>query len=121
MPSGLIGAWRLVSLEEQGRRVDCGGLLVFTADGHMSVQISYRDAQPDAPPGGVQYAKGDYEASFGTYDVDEAAHVFTFRVEGALVRTLVGRQLRRVFELSSRQLILTPANPTEDWKLVWER
>lgn len=121
MGNPLIGAWHLVALQEQGRAVACSGLLVFTADGHMSVQIMYRDAQPEAPAGQVQYAKGDYEASFGRYELDEAAHTFTFQVEGALVRALVGKRLARVFALSDRQLILTPPNPVEDWRLVWER
>ena len=36
----LIGAWRLVWLEERGadgkiRRADCTGLLVYSRDGHM--------------------------------------------------------------------------------------
>jgi len=36
----------------------------------------------------VQYAQGGYEASFGSYEIDERAHNFTYHVEGALVRTL---------------------------------
>jgi len=34
----------------------------------------------------VQYAQGGYEASFGTYEIDESAHTFTYHVDGALVR-----------------------------------
>ncbi len=39
-----VGAWRLASLEAQGadgkvHRSDSTGLLVFTRDGHMSVQV----------------------------------------------------------------------------------
>ena len=45
-----IGAWRLASLEEEGadgnvHRADCTGLLVYAPDGHMSVQVMYRDQQ----------------------------------------------------------------------------
>jgi hypothetical protein len=40
----LSGAWRLAWLEEEGadgniHRADCTGLLVYTRDGHMSVQV----------------------------------------------------------------------------------
>ena len=45
-----VGAWRLDSLEEEGadgkiHRADCTGLLVYTRDGHMSVQVMYRNPQ----------------------------------------------------------------------------
>ena len=41
------GAWRLAWLEEGGadgeiHRADCTGLLVYTRDGHLSVQVMYR-------------------------------------------------------------------------------
>ena len=47
----LVGAWRLAWLEQPGtdgkmRRMECCGLLVYTRDGHMSVQVMDRDAQP---------------------------------------------------------------------------
>src|SRR5207247_10641056 len=43
-----VGAWRLAWLEEQGadgktHRADCSGLLVFTGDGHVSVEVMYRN------------------------------------------------------------------------------
>ena len=116
-----IGAWRLASLEEQGadgqlHRPDCSGMLVFTRDGHVSVQVMYRD--PNAGPG--QYAQGGYEASFARYELDERAHTFTFHVERALVRTLIGKHLPRAFEPSGNQLVVTPTNPDEHWRVTWE-
>jgi hypothetical protein len=115
-----IGAWRLASLEEEGadgnvHRADCTGLLVYAPDGHMSVQVMYRDQQT-----GSAYAQGGYEASYGTYRVDEAAHTFAFRVEGALVRTLIGKDLTRAYEFSGNQLIVKSVNPNEHWKVAWE-
>src|SRR5579864_3952762 len=96
-----VGAWRLAWLEEQGadgkiHRADCIGLLVYTRDGHMSVQVMYRNPQASIGAAQVEYAQGGYEASFGTYSVDDS-HTFTFHVEGALVRTLVGKDLKRVY------------------------
>jgi len=43
-----VGAWRLAWLEEQGADgkihwADCTGLLVYRRDGHMSVQVMYRN------------------------------------------------------------------------------
>jgi hypothetical protein len=118
------GAWRLVWLEEPDadgkvHRADCTGLLVYTRDGHMSVQVMYRNAQGGSGAAPVQYAQGGYEASFGSYEIDDA-HTFTFHVEGALVRTLIGKDLKRVYELSGNQLIVKSPDPNEHWRVVWE-
>ena len=120
-----VGAWRLVWLEEPDadgkvHRADCTGMLVFTADGHMSVQVMYRNPQAGTSAGAVQYAQGGYEASFGKYEIDERMHTFTFDVEGALVRSLVGQHLTRVYELSGTQLIVKPVSPNEHWRVAWE-
>jgi len=121
----LIGAWRLAWLEEpdadgQIHKADCTGLLVYTHDGHMSVQVMYRNPQTGGQGGPVQYAQGGYEASFGTYEINENAHTFIFHVEGAMVRGLIGKDLRRAFELSGRQLIVKSSDPNEHWRVAWE-
>src|SRR5208283_4955872 len=105
-----VGAWRLVSLEAPGadgkiQKADSNGMFVFTRDGHASVQVMERNPAAEASAGADQYLHGGYEATFGTYDVDERAHTFTFHVEGALVRTLIGKDLPRTFEFSGKQLI----------------
>ena len=120
-----VGAWRLAWLEAEGadgkiHRADSIGLLVFTRDGHMSVQVMERNPQPQAPAGPEQYSQGGYEASFGTYQIDESAHTFTFHVEGALVRTLIGKDLPRAFEFSGKQLIVKSTRPEEHWRVAWE-
>jgi hypothetical protein len=119
-----VGAWRLASLEKEGadgkvHKADSTGLLVFTRDGHMSVQVMDRNPQAQTPAGPEQYSQGGYEASFGTYEIDEA-HTFTFHVEGALVRTLIGEDLPRAFELSGKQLIVKSTRPDEHWRVAWE-
>jgi Lipocalin-like domain len=119
-----VGAWRLAWLEEQSadgkiHRADSTGLLVFTRDGHMSVQVMERDPQAQTPVGPEQYSQGGYEASFGTYEINESAHTFTYHVEGALVRTLIGKDLPRAFELSGKQLIVKSARPDEHWRVAW--
>jgi hypothetical protein len=129
VPAGIqdrfVGAWRLAWLEEQGadgkiRKADCTGLLVYTRDGHMSVQVMYRNPQAGANAAPVQYAQGGYEASFGTYQIDESSRTFTFHVDGALVRSLIGKDLPRAFELSGKQLIVKSTHPEEHWRVAWE-
>ncbi len=120
-----VGAWRLVWMEEPAadgkvHRADCTGMFVFTREGRASVQVMYRSPEPGTPGGPVQYAQGGYEASFGRYEVDEAAHTFTYHVEGALVRSLVGKDLVRSFELSGGQMIVRSSNPNEKWRVAWE-
>jgi Lipocalin-like domain len=121
----LVGAWRLAWLEEPDangniHKADCTGLLVYTRDGHMSVQVMYQNAQAASQSGPVQYAQGGYEASFGTYRIDDQ-RTFTFHVEGAMVRSLIGKDLPRAFELSGNQLIVKSTNPNEHWRVAWER
>ena len=117
----LVGAWRLVSLERTGpagvvEKPDCAGQFLFTVEGRAAVQVMYRNGGA-----GDQYAQGGYEATFGRYTVDEQAHTFIFQVDGALVRTLVGKDLRRTYTLVGSQLIVEPADKAEHWRVVWTR
>lgn len=120
----LIGAWRLVSDEETVNgtltKLDQTGILTYTSDGHMSVQIMDRD--PNAMQSGspVQYGANGYEGYFGTFDVKEAAHAVTHHVEGALVRSLIGKDLTRIYSFSGKQLVLKSSRPDENWRIVWE-
>lgn len=116
----LVGAWKLVSLEEPGadgqvQKPGCAGLFVFTPDGKASVQVMYRKAQA-----GSAYAHGGYEASYGTYRIDGPS-TFTFHIDGALVRTLMGKDLKRAYEISGNRLTVKSTDPTEHWKAVWKR
>jgi hypothetical protein len=86
----------------------------------MSVQVMYRP-QTGGQGGPVQYALGGYEASFGTYKVDEGARTFTFHVEGAMVRSLIGKNLLRAYEFSGNRLTMKSSNPNEHWRVAWER
>ena len=120
------GAWKLAWLERTGadgvtHRIQCCGMLVFTRDGHISVQVMERDSSEAAPATPEQYSQGGYEASYGTFTVDEHAHTFTFHVDGALVRSLMGKDLARKYEFSSRQLIVKPTGSDEHWAVCWER
>jgi len=119
----LIGAWRLVSLEGPGadrkisRITDLKGMLVYTRDGHMSVQLMY----PKSASGlSNDYVKNGYEASFGSYDVDEEAHTVTHRVEGSITQGLVRKDLPRIYQFSEGRLIIKATRPAENWSVTWE-
>ena len=118
----LVGAWHLAALEEPGtdgalHAADATGQLLFTPDGHVSVHVMYRD-QTAGPPA---YSVGGYEATFGTYRIHPGARTFTIHVEGALVRSLIGKDLPRAFEHVAGQLIVTSTHPNEHWKVTWVR
>jgi len=119
----LIGAWHLVSMDEPGpggalRHVtNRKGMLVYTRDGHMSVQIMY---PPSEATVSNEYVLNGYEASFGSYDLDESAHTVTHHVQASITRELVGKNLTRAFQLSSGQLIIKSVRPDEHWSVVWE-
>ena len=116
----LVGAWNLVSLEEpnadgQLHKADCAGQFVFTNDGKASVQVMYRSAAT-----GSAYVQGGYEASYGSYYIKDSS-TFTFHIDGALVRTLIGKDLERAYEISGNRLTVKSTDPSEHWKVVWER
>jgi Lipocalin-like domain len=124
LQSRFVGAWRLAWLEEPDadgnmHRADCTGSLVYTRDGHMSVQVMYRNSPAVNKSAPVQYAQGGYEASFGRYEINDA-RTFTFHVEVALERTLIGKDLKRVYEHSGNQLIVKSPDPNEHWRVAWE-
>jgi len=119
----LIGAWRLAWMEEPGadgklRHItDRKGMLIYTRDGHMSVQVMYPKSEAAQSN---DYVQGGYEASFGSYDVNEEAHTVIHHVEGSLTRQLVGKDLPRVYRFSDGRLTLRSSRPDELWSVTWE-
>ncbi|MBV9438081.1 MAG: lipocalin-like domain-containing protein [Acidobacteria bacterium] len=116
----LTGAWKLVSLEEPGadgkvHATDCAGMFVFTPNGKASVQVMYRNQET-----GSAYAHCGYEASYGSYRIEDSSS-FTFHVNGGLVRTLIGKDLKRRYKVVGNRLTVTSTHPSERWKAIWER
>jgi hypothetical protein len=122
----LIGAWHLVRIEAPS--TDGGastgvpqpkGMLIYTRDGHMSVQLMY-PAAANAPDN--QYVKNGYEASFGSYDINEAAHTVTHHVQGSITgQALVGKDLLRRYQFTQDgHLIIRSADAKETWSVTWE-
>ena len=119
----LIGAWHLVSIAGPYGKPVSGtppeGMLIYTSDGHMSVQLMYSKAATNLSN---DYVQTGYEASFGSYDLNEATHTVTHHIEGSVTRDLlVGKHLPRVYRFSSDgHLIIRSANPDEHWSVIWE-
>ncbi len=119
----LIGAWRVASIAgPDGKSVSVAspkGMVIYTRDGHMSVQLMYpRTANARSN----EYVQDGYEASFGSYTIDEAAHTVTHHVQGSVTRDLlVGKDLPRVYRFSAdRRLIIKSTRSDEHWSVTWE-
>ena len=122
--SQLIGAWRLVwdeDAETSGKmvRLNETGIIMYTNDGHMAVQIRTHGSRSSNDP--VQYEKGGYESYYGTFTVNKKDHSVTHHVENALVQSLIGKDLTRVYEFSGKQLILHSSRADEHWRICWEK
>lgn len=119
----LIGAWHLVSMEEPGpdgklRHItNRTGQLIYTRDGHMSVQLMYPASESTVSN---DYVLNGYEASFGKYDVDESARTVTHHVQASVTHGLVGKDLTRAFQFSNGQLIIKSTRPDEHWSVTWQ-
>jgi len=122
----LIGAWHLLHIDTPGPNGNetpipqPKGMLIYTRDGHMSVQLMYPES---ANTISNEYVLNGYEASFGSYDVDEVAHTVTHHVQGSNTRDLlVGKDLPRKYEFTADgHLVIRSAKADEHWFVTWER
>lgn len=122
----LIGAWQLVSLTSsgpEGKTISVShpaGMLVYTRDGHVSVQLMYPASES---ANSNEYVLNGYEASFGSYVLNAAKHILTHHIQGSNTRDLlVGKNLPRVYEFDSQgDLIIKSARADEHWSVIWKR
>ena len=84
----------------------------------MSVQIQFRESESSLSN---DYVLGGYEASFGTYEVNEQAQTITRHVEGSITRALVGQRLTRAYQFAGGRLTMRSVRPEERWSVTWER
>jgi len=121
----LIGAWHLVGIDspgQDGKPADTPqplGMLIYTRDGHMSVQLMYPKSTNALSN---EYVQNGYEASFGSYEVDETKHMLTHHVQGSITGDLlVGKDLPRIYQFTADgKLIIRSARPDEHWSVTWE-
>jgi hypothetical protein len=127
----LVGTWHLVT--QVARRQDGVqtfprgehplGLLVYDANGWMSVHLMRRDAHGDLEA--LQTALGEYLGYFGRYVVDEARGVVTHHIEGCSFPGWIGTSQERAFQFDGDRLTLTnvvvDGKTTSTRVLTWER
>lgn len=116
----LIGAWHLEHIDSVGSdgkpsdALQPKGMLIYTPDGHMSVQLMYPKS---ASPLSNEYVRSGYEASFGSYTIDERTHTLTHHVQGSITGDLlIGKDLPRIYTLTDDGRL---ANPEEHWSVTW--
>ena len=142
----LIGTWEMVEEQEvdargqvMARDRDVVGLLVYTAEGRMAVQIMYRRGRPTVSTSndvestglglghirwGAEAAQATidtYDAYFGTYVVDAPRGRVTHRVMGELRPPGLGASYERQYELHDDELWLRSPDPVQRWRIVWRR
>ena len=119
-----VGAWRLAWMEAPGpdgkivRITNRTGTLMYTREGRTSVQIQFPPSESSLSN---DYVLGGYEASFGTYEVNEQAQTITRHVEGSITRGLVGQSLTRAYQFADGRLTMRSVRPEERWSATWER
>ena len=137
---GLIGTWQLVSISRQapdGKRENApfgkhpSGMLIYTADGHTSVIISYdnrkRLSSDDRLAASTQEKATAFDTSFGyagryTCSENRVVHHATM----ASVPNWVGTDMVRIISSANDKLTLsTPpllvGGAASTWELTWER
>ena len=119
----LVGAWHLKSMNGlDGKPLTSGvptGMLIYTSDGHMFVQLMYPKSASSLSN---EYVLNGYEASFGSFAINEASHTITHQVLGANTGdVLVGKDLPRLYQLNpDGHLVIRSARPDEHWSVTWE-
>ena len=121
----LLGAWHLVRIDAPG----LDGKLVSMpqpggdADLHTRwPHVGAADVPKNVNTQSTEYVQDGYEASFGSYDVDESTHTVTYHVMGSITRSLlVGKDLPRVYQLTGDgRLVIKSVRADEHWSVTWE-
>jgi mannose-6-phosphate isomerase-like protein (cupin superfamily) len=137
----LVGTWRLVDSDEvraggevvRARGERPRGILVYGADGRMSVQVM-SDNRPkfkaasaaEGTPDEIGAAFAGYTAYFGKFEVDERERAVLHHMEGSLFPNEVGATRKRFYEFAAGdRLILTAlveaGGERRTRRIVWER
>ena len=137
----LLGTWKLISAEYKrlsGEAIliygaNPSGMLIYDANGNMSIQIMRRDRAPfviadrlGGTPDETKIAFEGYFSYFGTFSVDEKKGAVTHHIQGSLLPNWIGMDQVRFFEIAGDRLTLrTPSlmigGEEAKGQLVWER
>ncbi|MCV7174208.1 lipocalin-like domain-containing protein [Mycolicibacterium sphagni] len=136
----LTGAWQLVSVTHtigNGKRVDHpfgqrpAGVLIYTADGQMSVHLSASDRQPLSSTDLRQVGDAELRRAFGTYLAYSGRYKTTedtviHEIETCSVPNMVGvDQVRQVSMVGDALVLRAPAidgaDGPENVEIRWAR
>ena len=141
----LVGGWRLVGwgitdgetedkfLPPLGLVEDCGGLLIYSASGVMSVNMSRNDRplfQNSSLDGGTQEERAQAFATIvaysGNFVTDDATSEVTHLPQYATLPHFVGQRMRRICIFEGKRLKLdTPTmiigGVSRESYIEWER
>jgi len=119
--SPLVGAWRMTKLEVlvdgKLQPIPYTGQLIITEAGTLSAQAMVPN--PNAAP--TTYTMNGYEALYGRIDIDDALNQFEVEIQSSLVRDLIGKKMKRKFEITGKGMILAPLDEQEGWRVTYER
>ncbi|HTU47766.1 MAG TPA: lipocalin-like domain-containing protein [Bryobacteraceae bacterium] len=121
---GIVGTWYLVHIESAGpdakhpERAQPTGMLIYTPDGHASVQLMYPETSLSN-----EFVHDGYEATFGTYELDERKHRLVYHIHGSATREkLVGKSETLHYDFpDNRHMIIRPTQADQHWSVTWER
>ena len=137
----IVGRWNLISINAENPEGDVRypygedpfGMLMYDADGYMSVLIMRRGRSKFASgdilggtPEEIKEAFEKFEAYCGTYEVDEEKSIVTHHIEGARFPNFERMDQVRFFEFFANRLI-TKSKPIPslgtEWVVnsMWER
>jgi len=121
---GIVGTWYLVHIESAGpdakhpETAQPTGMLIYTPDGHASVQLMYPQTSLSN-----EFVHDGYEATFGTYELDERKHQLVYHIHGSATREkLVGKSETLHYDFpDNRHMIIRPTQADQHWSVTWGR
>lgn len=97
--------------------VPMSGQLIITDAGTLSAQAIYPNPNALFTP----FTANGYEALYGAIEINDATNTFVTTVQSALVRNLIGQKMQCAFKVSGNQMVLSPVEPSEGWRVTYER
>ena len=133
----LVGTWILVSAtveRQDGSKAEIFGpnpigIVIFDADGHLSLQEMRSDlpkfASNDRQTGTTDENKAIVQGLicyFGTYTLDDAAKILTFHLEGCSFPNWAGTDVKRSITLSGNELVWTGiGSSSQPFRTIWKK
>ena len=121
----LIGTWHLVAIDSHTpdgspQPPAPTGLMVYTAAGFEAVQLMYPNSARSL---NNEFVHDGYEASYGSFQIDESKHLLRFHVIAANTRDkLVGTEELRAYSFpDAKHLTVRPADASQHWSVTWEK